>query len=57
MHGVTKFYFFSPSACREMQSDTLFPVMQISENLFNGENFEGSKRSENKREKLACQPS
>ena len=29
-------------------------VMQISENIFSGENFEGS---DNKQKKLACQPS
>ena len=33
----------------------MYPVMQISENLFTGENFEGSDRNENKQEKLAGQ--
>ena len=39
-----------------VQSAPFMSVIQISENLFTGENFEGSGRNENKREKLACQP-
>ena len=51
-----RLFLFVVNTCTTTAFMQWLSVMQISENLFTGENFEGSDRNENKREKLACQP-